>query len=67
MRQYGSHNGEPLNEREDPKKCIAETTMLGEWFHQCQNQKGWGPNGDYCLIHADRLKNGMRVRVPKDI
>jgi hypothetical protein len=66
MRRYGAWGGAPKGYPENPERCIVEVPEGGRspLFYQCRRNRGKGPNGEYCGIHAAKLAKGKPVSVP---
>ena len=69
LRRYGQWAGDPKGQLEDVECCVVEvwpSSSYGGWQpYQCQRRRGYGPRGEYCKQHANKLpKNPLNKEQP---
>lgn len=63
MRVYSEWSGNPNGTPEDITRCVAEVYHRNSFGRrpQCHKLRGFGPNGEYCKIHAKKLANTKEI------
>ena len=54
--RYGAWAGFPKGRQEDKQRCVAEVQDRTGWhFYQCSRKRGFGPDGEWCKQHANKI------------
>ena len=55
-RRYDEWAGNPKGVPEDKTRCVQEVRPPPYWHeYQCSRKRGYGPNGEYCKQHAEKI------------